>query len=164
MTARDGLRATLEILRGGAITARHLVVNLVRHGLRLVGVRTRRPGAVTIQYPEARKPVAGRHRSLHRLMTRPDGRTRCVACLLCVTVCPAECITVEPASDPDPDVQKAPARFVIDLGRCCFCGFCVEACPEDAIRMDTGILEWGRPSRAGLELELWPGRPGRNPD
>jgi NADH-quinone oxidoreductase subunit I len=131
----------LEIVRGGLITARHFFVNMNRHILRALGIRTRRPGAVTIQYPEARKELASRHRSLHRLTRRQDGRPRCVACLLCVTVCPSECITVEAADDPDPEIQKVPASFVIDESRCCFCGFCVEACPEDAIRMDTGEIE-----------------------
>jgi NADH-quinone oxidoreductase subunit I len=35
-----------------------------------------------------------------------------------------------------------------------FCGYCVEACPEDAIRMDTGILEFGALSRGGMVLNL----------
>jgi NADH-quinone oxidoreductase subunit I len=74
--------------------------------------------------------------------------------MLCATVCPSECIVVEAVEDPDPDVQKAPARFVLDLSRCCFCGFCVEACPEDALRMDTGIVELAERSRAGLVYDM----------
>jgi NADH-quinone oxidoreductase subunit I len=74
--------------------------------------------------------------------------------MLCVTVCPSECITVEAAEDPDPEVQKVPALFVVALGRCCFCGFCVEACPVDAIRMDTGEIRLAGPSRAGLQARL----------
>jgi NADH-quinone oxidoreductase subunit I len=158
MTARDGVRYLLAVLGGGLVTARHFAVNMAFHVLRAFGVRTRRPGAVTVQYPEVRKPLASRHRSLHRLTTRPDGRPRCVACMLCATVCPSECIEVEAAEDPDPEIQKAPARFTIDLGRCCFCGFCVEACPEDALRMDSGVLEWSRTERAGLPLDLGQGR------
>ena len=154
MTAREGFGWTLAVVRGGLVTARHFVVNMAFHALRAFGIRTRRPGAVTIAYPEVRKPLAARHRSLHRLTSRPDGRPRCVACMLCVTVCPSECIAIEPAEDPDPEIQKAPARFTIDLGRCCFCGFCVEACPEDAIRMDTGVLETSRTERGELTLEL----------
>lgn len=143
-----------EIARGAAITSRHFFVNMARHTLRLFGVRTKRAGAVTIPYPEVRKEISPRHRSLHRLRPRPDGRPSCVACMLCVTVCPSECITVEAAGDPDPEVQKAPARFVVDLTRCCFCGFCVEACPVDAIRMDTGEIRLAGPSRSGLQVRL----------
>jgi NADH-quinone oxidoreductase subunit I len=130
-----------EILRGSWITARHFTVNMFFHTLNLFGIKTRRKGAVTIQYPEVIKPLADRHRSLHRLMRREDGQPRCVACMLCATVCPSECIVIEAAEDPDPDVQKIPASFVIDLNRCCFCGFCVEACPADAIRMDTARID-----------------------
>jgi len=143
-----------EIGRGAAITARHFFVNMTFHTLRLFGVKTKRRGAVTIQYPEVRKALAPRHRSLHRLRPRSDGRPSCVACMLCVTVCPSECIIVEAAEDPDPEVQKVPAKFVVDLNRCCFCGFCVEACPVDAIRMDTGEIRLASPNRADLARRL----------
>jgi NADH-quinone oxidoreductase subunit I len=143
-----------EILRGGAITARHFFVNMAFHTLKLFGVRARKRGAVTIQYPDERKELSPRHRSLHRLVPRENGRPRCVACMLCVTVCPSECISVEAAESDDAEVQKTPARFVIDLDRCCFCGFCVEACPVDAIRMDTGEIRLAAPSRAGLITRL----------
>jgi len=143
-----------EILRGAAITARHFFVNMAFHTLKLFGLRTRRRGAVTLQYPEERKALAPRHRSLHRLTDREDGRPRCVACMLCVTVCPSECLSVEAAEDTDPEIQKYPARFVVDLNRCCFCGFCVEACPVDAIRMDTGEIRLASPTRADLEITL----------
>ena len=143
-----------ELLRGAGITARHFFVNMAFHALRLIGVRTGRKGAVTIQYPEERKALSPRHRSLHRLRAREDGRPACVACMLCVTVCPSECLTVEAAEDPDPEVQKVPARFTVDLDRCCFCGLCVEACPVDAIRMDTGEIRLASADRAALAVRL----------
>ena len=143
-----------EIIRGSLITARHFIVNMVFHTLHLFGVKTRRRGAVTIQYPEVKKPLASRHRSLHRLMRREDGKPRCVACMLCATVCPSECILIEAAEDPDPEIQKVPASFVIDLNRCCFCGFCVEACPEDAIRMDTATIDLARTRHEDLVIDL----------
>jgi len=144
------LGLVLEILRGALISARHFFVNLIFHVFKVLGFKTGRKGAVTIQYPEERKPLAARHRSLHRLTTREDGSPRCVACMLCVTVCPSECISVEAAEDQDPEVQKRPSDFTIDLSRCCFCGFCVEACPEDAIRMDTAFIELSENRRADL--------------
>ncbi len=154
LTVREAMRLTAAVVRGTLVTTRHFAANMARHMLKAVGIKTRRPGAVTIQYPERRKPVAPRHRSLHRITRRADGRPRCVACMLCVTVCPSECITVEAAEDPDPAAQKVPSRFVIDVGRCCFCGFCVEACPVDAIRMDTGIVEMAEGDRRRLEYDL----------
>ena len=151
---RKAFGFVLEILRGAMITARHFFVNMSLHILNVLGVKTGRKGAVTIQYPEERKTLAPRHRSLHRLTIREDGRPRCVACMLCVTVCPSECIAVEAAEDPDPDIQKTPSSFTIDLSRCCFCGFCVEACPEDAIRMDTGFIELAESHRTDLNYGL----------
>ncbi len=151
---RNAGRAVREVLRGAGITARHFFVNMALHTLRLFGVRTKRRGAVTIQYPEERKPLAARHRSLHRLRPGPDGKPSCVACMLCVTVCPSECLAVEAADTGDPDDPKRPARFVVDLDRCCFCGFCVEACPVDAIRMDTGEIRLAETSRDRLARRL----------
>lgn len=147
-------RVVKELLRGAWITSRHFFVNMTFHTLRLFGVRTKRRGAVTIQYPEVRKDLSPRHRSLHRIRPREDGKPSCVACMLCVTVCPSECLYVEAAEDPDPEVQKLPASFVVDLNRCCFCGFCVEACPVDAIRMDTGEIRLAARGRADLRVPL----------
>ena len=144
----------VELLRGIWITTRHFVVNMWFHTLNLFGIKTKRKGAVTIQYPEQKKDLAARHRSLHRLMKREDGKPRCVVCMLCVTVCPSECIVIEAAEDPDPEIQKYPSTFVIDLNRCCFCGFCVEACPEDAIRMDTAKIDLAQTSHDALIFGL----------
>lgn len=143
-----------EILRGGWITARHFNVNMWYHTLRLFGVKTARRGAVTFQYPEQVKPLAPRHKSRHRLLRRDNGLPQCVACMMCVTVCPSDCIYIEAGETDDPEVQKYPTSFMIDLNRCCFCGFCVEACPVDAIRMDTGEIRLAATSRAGLEYPL----------
>ncbi len=93
----------------------------------------------TIEYPEVTKPYPERNRGLHRLMHREDDTVRCVACMCCPTVCPANCITIVPAETDDKGVEKYPAVFEIDELRCVVCGLCVEACPCDAIRMDTGM-------------------------
>lgn len=117
--------ATLKALR---TTLKHFFKN----------VATKR-GIETLAYPEQKEPYPERNRGLHRLMLRDDGRVRCVACMCCPTVCPANCITIVPAETDDPDIEKYPAVFEIDELRCVVCGLCVEACPCDAIRMDTGV-------------------------
>lgn len=139
-----------EIVKGLILTSAHFFKNLKIHILNLFGVKTDEKGAVTIQYPEEKRPLATRHRTLHRLTVREDGSPRCVACMMCETICPAKCIYIVAEEHPDPNVEKRPARFDIDVGICVYCGFCVEACPEDAIRMDTKVLEISSYTREGM--------------
>ncbi len=89
----------------------------------------------TIQFPEQKRPPSSRYRGIHVLTQREDGTPKCVACYMCATVCPAECIYIEAGERPEKSIEKYPTRFEIDLLRCVYCGFCVDACPEEAIIM-----------------------------
>jgi NADH-quinone oxidoreductase subunit I len=91
--------------------------------------------ASTIQFPEQKRNVSGRYRGIHILTQRMDGTPKCVACYMCATACPAECIYIEAGERPEKTIEKYPTRFEIDLLRCVYCGFCVDACPEEAILM-----------------------------
>jgi len=91
--------------------------------------------ASTIQFPEQKRNTSGRYRGVHLLTVRQDGTPKCVACYMCATVCPAECIHIEAGERPEATIEKYPTRFEIDLLRCVYCGFCVDACPEEAIMM-----------------------------
>lgn len=143
-----------QILCGLKITSTHFFRNLFLHTAHLFGLMKNRSAAATIQYPEEQRPLMSRYRSRHRLTQRDDGTPRCVGCMLCETVCPAKCITIVPDEHPDPNVEKYPIRFDIDLGVCVYCGYCVEVCPEDAIRMDTGILDLAAYSREAMQLDI----------
>ena len=143
-----------EILRGVALTTRHFIRNLAIHTLHLFRLAKRIPAAVTFQWPEQPRPLAPRLRTRHRLTKRADGWPRCVGCMMCETVCPARCITIVAGEHPDPNVEKYPVRFDIDLGICIYCGYCVEVCPEDAIRMDTQILDIAAYSRDEMKLNM----------
>jgi NADH-quinone oxidoreductase subunit I len=102
---------------------------------------------ITMQYPDEKWEVAPRWRGRHFLPRHASGKTKCVACMLCATVCPAECIEIEGAAEPDN--RKYPEKYTIDLGRCIFCGYCVEVCPKEAIEMTTAY-ELSEYSREGL--------------
>jgi NADH-quinone oxidoreductase subunit I len=109
------------------------LLTTIRHALRNVS----RPWAMpVVSHPEQRKALPPTGRLRHRLMKRQDGSTRCTACMLCATACPADCIHILAGESPDNRIEKFPKRFDLDVLRCVYCGFCVEACPLDAIRMD----------------------------
>lgn len=82
-------------------------------------------------------------------------KTKCIACLMCVSACPSHCITVVKAKAPKPTPEeeqamaeakargekvkkpadpKVPAEWTYDFSLCSLCATCVEACPVDAIR------------------------------
>ena len=136
------------------ITSRHFFKNLFIHLLHSLGLFKHWRAAVTFQYPEEQRPLAKRARTRHRLTQREDGSPRCVACMMCETVCPARCINIVAMEHPDPNIEKMPKSFDLDLGMCVYCGYCVEVCPEDAIRMDTRILDTAAYSRAQMKLDM----------
>lgn len=93
-------------------------------------------GARTVQYPEQQRTLdKATYRGVHRLNRDEQGRVACVACFMCATACPANCIHIEGAESPWADREKYPAKFDIDELRCIYCGMCEEACPVDAIEL-----------------------------
>ncbi len=114
------------VIRGLAVTLRHFMRNLLGHR-----------DVATIEYPEVKRQYSERLRGRHILTTKDDGSLRCVACYMCETVCPADCITIVAEEDPEAPVEweKKPLVYEIDLLRCVFCGYCVDACPKEAIIM-----------------------------
>ncbi len=67
---------------------------------------------VTVQYPEERRNYSERYRSQHYIKAT-NGVENCTACMLCPTVCPAECIHIEAGEHPDK--EKYPVKFEIDV-------------------------------------------------
>ena len=92
------------IAEGLGVTFRHFVKNFFGN---VTGNRAKTDIA-TIEYPEEKKAYPERFRGLHRLMLRDDGQVRCVACMMCPTVCPAHCITIVAEEAPDGSIEKRP--------------------------------------------------------
>jgi NADH-quinone oxidoreductase subunit I len=98
-------------------------------------VKARGNRTFTIQYPEERLPVRKGYRGEHRLKVDELGREKCVACFMCQTICPSNCIHIVAEEAPWPDRDKRPKVFQIDMLRCIYCGMCEEVCPCDAIEL-----------------------------
>ena len=125
------------IFRGLGTTLRHAFQNVGRNG-------SNKDTLWVVQYPEQRREQRDvldggseptTFRGVHRLNKDEDGRVRCVACMMCSTACPANCIHIVAEESPWPDREKYPKQFDIDELRCIFCGMCEEACPCDAIEL-----------------------------
>ncbi|NBC10243.1 MAG: 4Fe-4S dicluster domain-containing protein [Planctomycetes bacterium] len=124
-----------EVFKGLGTTFRHIT--------RSIG-GSKRKANKALEYPEQRREHydvedgglhVGNFRGVHRLNRDEAGRVRCVACFMCSTACPADCIHIEGAASPWDDREKYPVKFDLDELRCIFCGMCEEACPVDAIEL-----------------------------
>ena len=109
---------------------------------------------ISMAYPEVQpSDITENYRGVHRLTKWDDGSEKCVACYMCATACPAECIFIEAEERFDDKAEKRPTAFSIDLLDCVYCGYCVEACPCDAIRMDTGIFSFVASKRSDFLVD-----------
>lgn len=97
--------------------------------------------------PEQRHIPAVGYRGEHYLKVDDQNNIKCVACFMCSTACPAECITIvgdeAPIDEFGAQRFKKPQVFEIDMLKCIYCGMCVEACPKDAIAMTTTYNQVG---------------------
>ncbi|HLY09745.1 MAG TPA: hypothetical protein VKW04_10615, partial [Planctomycetota bacterium] len=84
-----------------------LYVPAALNGMRYTLARVFRK-KVTLSYPEEIHVPRKGYRGEHRLKKDEVGRMKCVACLMCQTACPAECIQIVGAPSPWPDREKIP--------------------------------------------------------
>ncbi len=94
---------------------------------------------VTRKYPEEKRVKPQRFHGRHVLNRNIDGTEKCIGCELCAGVCPANCIYVRGADNPEGAPVSTGERYgfvyEINMLRCIYCAMCVEACPTQAITM-----------------------------
>ena len=56
---------------------------------------------VTTEYPKEKRPKPPRFHGRHVLNRYEDGMEKCIGCELCAGVCPAKCIYVRGADNPE---------------------------------------------------------------
>lgn len=120
------------LLEGMAVTARNFIGSYFDNG--------RKERLVTYQYPEEKMPLPENSRTFPFLVfdenKDPVGTMRCVACKICETECPPQCIYIVMDRDEKGKPLQRPKVFDIDISVCMQCQICVEVCPFEAIKMD----------------------------
>ena len=128
---------------------------------------------VTTSYPRQKRAKPDRLHGRHVLNRYEDGMEKCIGCELCAGVCPANCIYVRGADNPE-DAPVSPGErygfvFEINYLRCIHCDLCVEACPTEAIT-ETKLFEFSFTNRsdaiytkAELLVDAETGRPRQLP-
>ena len=106
---------------------------------------------VTVEYPAQKRQKPIRTHGRHVLNRYEDGMEKCIGCELCAGVCPADCIYVRGADNPQDDPVSPGERFgfvyEINYLRCIHCDMCVEACPTEAIT-ESKLFEFSFTNRA----------------
>ncbi|MCP9827859.1 NAD(P)H-quinone oxidoreductase subunit I [Synechococcus sp. Lug-A] len=110
--AKDAVGAASAITQGLSVTFDHL---------------RRRP--ITVQYPYEKLIPSERYRG--RIHFEFD---KCIACEVCVRVCPINLPVVDWAMNKQTK-KKELRNYSIDFGVCIFCGNCVEYCPTNCLSM-----------------------------
>ncbi len=121
-----------EILQGMAFTLKQLFAK-----------------PITRQYPQEKPDIKLGFRGQHALVRDQEtGKSKCIACMRCVTVCPSRCIQVRFSKDKDKGCRVVKS-YQIEALRCIYCGFCVEVCPVNAIVL-TEIYEYAAYDRESI--------------
>ncbi len=132
-----------QVAMGLGTTMKHLWNTLKPGGGRVVQYPEQKRQDVAFlhggSFDDAEKLTSAVYRGVHRLNKDEADRPRCVACFMCSTACPANCIHIVAGESPWPDREKYPIKFDIDELRCIYCGMCEEACPCDAIELTSVV-------------------------
>ena len=125
----------------------------------LVTFKTTVSKPVTAQYPKEHLPVQDSYMGFPVLTwDNKVGEPYCVACMVCIRMCPTQCMSASMMDNPLHKEGKSHRRkmvesFEINLGRCIVCGICEEVCAFDAITM-SHFHELGSLARNGRRVDM----------
>ena len=117
--------------------------------------------AVTVEYPTVAPTLAPRFMA-HPVLTwdKDVPEPYCTGCLVCMRICPTDCIDVAMMDNPkhaegDSSRRKIVDYFDLNVADCIMCGLCVEYCNFDAIIMSDHFdaSQYARPNLV-MDLEL----------
>jgi len=129
---------------------------------------------VTVHYPRRQVSNLESFRGPIELVPRPKDplKPKCIACLLCMQICPSECITVVRMKPSDttaqvttpaggaggekvkkPTAPREPELYLYDYSLCSLCGLCAEVCPVESIRFSSDVYLISQ-KRADLMMDL----------
>lgn len=96
---------------------------------------------VTREYPTMkRRPFLGFRGQQALVRDTTTGRSKCVSCMRCASVCPSQCIHIHFHKDAQSG-QRVLDSYELDSFRCIYCGYCEEVCPVSAIVL-TEVYEY----------------------
>lgn len=99
---------------------------------------------------------------------------KCISCMMCVTNCPSNCLSVvkNKPPKPTPEEQKAmdaakeagekvvepkapknPLKFTYDYTLCSLCGTCIDNCPVNSLKFSHRMY-WVATSRSEMKIDL----------
>ncbi len=146
-------------------------------GLKVTG-RNFADKQVTVHYPRETVPEEDlvQFRGHVEMVGKPKSpdKPKCIACMMCVTVCPSKCFTVVKAKAPKPTEEelqamkeaeergekpkkpkapKEPAKFIYDYSLCSLCGSCVDNCPVNSLRYSENVY-FASTDRKAFKMDL----------
>ena len=143
-------------------------------GLNITGRQFVKP-QITVHYPRQVVDNISTFRGPLELVPRPNepGKPKCIACMMCVSACPSNCLKVVMKKPPKPTPEeleaqkeaeargekikkppKEPASFIYDYTLCSLCGSCVDACPAKSLRFSTNEAYLAGPDRTAYVYDL----------
>ena len=114
---------------------------------------------VTAEYPSVTPTLAPRFMA-HPVLTwdKDVPEPYCTGCLVCMRICPTDCIDVAMMDNPkhaegDSSRRKIVEYFDLNVADCIMCGLCVEYCNFDAIIMSDNF-DASQHARSNLVFDL----------